>query len=335
MKTKVHSRKRKYVLTCDLEHKFSQLEHVGLKVPGGGFFDKFDEKIKEFIQSAYPDDEVVIFGVNQLAAEILSIATQKEAELDGFIVSTCADMAVPRRGATLEINRLFNSDGEFIGLGPRPGNLSLEMQLRRVASAAQRKPIILVEDGTFSGSTLSFITQWLKEYGANVQVIVVGFAFSKGMKKIREVFNGQIIAVNELDNLIDWMPDHDFFPFAPNGGRVLGVQVNGSHYPFYDHRGGSFSVPYVIPFVSSKKMEAWTSIPDINKLHFHFSSYCMEKAIEYYDALDKLNQKEVRVEHLMSVKPRVSTSIATNCLYLPAIQNEIAGYLHGINSECW
>lgn len=94
-------------------------------------------------------------------------------------------------------------------------------------------------------------------------------------------------------------------------------------------------MPYVIPFVSSEKMEAWTSIPNINKLHFHISSYCMEKAIEYYDAIDKLNQKEIGVEHLMGVKPRVSTSIAMKCAYIPAIQNKIAGYLHGINSECW
>ncbi len=335
MKTQGHQRKRKYILTCDLKHKFSQFKHVGLKVPDGGFFDEFDEKIREFIQSAYPNDEVITFDINQLAAEILSVATQQEAKLGGFIISTCVDMAVPRRGATLEINRLFDSDGEFLGLGPRPGNISIEAQLQRAAYATQGKPIILVEDGTFSGSTLSFIIQHLKKHNANIQVVVVGFAFSGGLEKIREVFKGEIIAVNELDNLIDWMPDHDFFPFAPNCGRVLGVRVNGLHHPFYDYRGVSFSVPYVIPFVSPEKMEDWTSIPDINKLHYRFSYHCMEKAVEYYDLLNELNQKKVAVEHLMGVKPRVNISIGTKCNHFPAIHDEIAGYLHGIHSECW
>lgn len=62
--------KRRYILTCDLQHRFAQLEHIGIKVPDGGFLDKFNSELTGLVQASFPEDEVLVFDTNQLADQI-------------------------------------------------------------------------------------------------------------------------------------------------------------------------------------------------------------------------------------------------------------------------
>ena len=323
--------KGSYIITCDLKKRFSQFKHLCIKTPDvNNFFDDFNENLARLIQKAHPDGEIIVLDVEEIANKILKIAVKEQQRIKGLIVSTSVDFATPRRGIVLELNRLINENGEIIGIGARPGHPSFQQQFKKIAKMTEEKPVIIVEDGIFSGTTLNTIITELKKQYVDVALVIVGFAFPEGLKKLQSVYNGEIIAINQFNNLIDWMPDHDFFPFAPNCGRVLGVKMNGSVLPFYNYNGVSYSVPYILPFAP---IEEWASIP--KDYSFSISYYCMNKAVDFYEKIDEMNGYNLTLKDVISINPRISASVSVNAKYFPVIHEKIGRFLYNINKECW
>jgi hypothetical protein len=332
MKTKENKSngKRDYIVTCDLAERFAQLKNMGMKTPDlDEFFGEFDETLVKLVKRAYPEDNVLVYNVHDLAHQILETAIEKQKETRGVIVSTCVDFAIPQRGAILEINRIVNEKGDIIGIGPRPGHLPLEEQFTNVVNIAGKRPIILVEDGIFSGKTLSCVVQGLKERGVEIECLIVGFSLKGGMEELEKIYDGEVISIKQINDFIDWMPDHDFFPFAPNCGRVLGIKMNGSTLPFYNQNGISYSIPYILPFAP---MEEWTSIP--KEFNFKISYFAMERACEFYSALDKMNGG-VKIKDVIGGNPRISAPVTVEPKVFPTIHEKIGRILHGIHAECW
>lgn len=334
--------KKTYVLTCDLGEKIKSLNYIGLKTPKSddSFYADFKKELSEKIGKSMPGCTVKVVSMKDLAEEILSKAFNKiHGMRNAVVVSTCAEISAPSRGQAIEINRIIDGEGKIVGIGARPGYPTLDEQINGIALIAGRKPIVLVEDGSFTGATMKRVVQMFQKRGIKIVGIVLGFVFPKAINAIREVFKGDILQAMEIkEDLIDWMPDHDFFPFAPNCGRTFGLAINGNAYPFYTHDGASYSVPYILPFAP---MTDWTSIPKGKKKVGKTSNdedvsiFCLQQAKELFEEIGKMNGRTIKIGELVgSYQARVSIPIAVGQKNFHEIMDKpIVEYLKDIYSH--
>ena len=106
--------------------------------------------------------------------------------------------------------------------------------------------------------------------------------------------------MHPIENLLDWIPDHDLIPFIPNCGRVLGEATGQSFMPVRSVEGLSYAYPYILPF---GKIEEWASLPiegarDLSRL-------CLDVSIEIFSHVGA----EMMIGELLSLNPRVSMPI--------------------------
>jgi len=280
-----------YLLTEDLVDKIEPFHHDGILTPGhhSDVYAELQDRLATALQNALPDGQIVRRQkMHKLATRVIGFIDGEWADEDVLVVSTCPELTYPARGESLQINRLVNSYGVEIGIGPRPGRPPLAYQFHALKKAAKGRRIVIAEDGVFSGNTMGFISNALDENELELAGMVTGYYFSD--KPNNTVVRDGVkffVVHDEIDDLIDWVPDHDFLPFTPGCGLVLGTRIGGHVQPLYDHNGASFSVPYVAPF---GKVSKWASIPEGNVETF--SKECMAIARDLYVTLDKLNKKQ-------------------------------------------
>ncbi|OGF77314.1 hypothetical protein A3I27_04020 [Candidatus Giovannonibacteria bacterium RIFCSPLOWO2_02_FULL_43_11b] len=321
-----------YIITCDLGNNIARLRHASLKTPkpNDPFFKEFQKEIAHRIESALPKVRVRTINMEDLAEEILEKALEKKSLLkNAAVISTCVEIAAPRRGHTIEINRIVDLNGKILGLGSRPGHPTIDVQIEGILSLAGRQPVVLVEDGSFTGNTICYILKKLRERGLTVDAIVLGIGFPKALENIARVFNGEVHTVEKFNHLIDWMPDHDFFPFSPNCGRVFGIRLaDGEIFPFYTNDGASYCFPYNSPF---GRLTDWASVP--KEAVVSLSLFCLSQAIELFQRLEKMNDKRIRIADLREVKPAVSIPISVGQRELPRTNTRIIDLLNDACQE--
>ncbi len=327
--------KKTYLISCDLHRQFMQVRHCNnLELPDDfeDFFRSFQGTIQQIIHSdVYPTADVKLVTIESMSKDVLSLVGKKRDGRDVFVVSTCVDFAVPNRGRTLEVNRLVDGGGNIIGIGTRPGHDSLDTQCASIASLANGKPVILAEDGIFSGETVECIIEHLKKHRVKVTNVVTCFAFPKGVDRLKTILKDvDVDYVHDIEHLIDWVPDHDFFPGAPNCGRVIGVQLLDSFMPFYDKVGTSFSIPYITPFAP---MNDWASIP--NTVSYNLASFCLRSSVRFFEKLDAVNSRRITFGDLQGINPRVSVPVAVDSPVFPSRDTEISSYLNRILIESY
>ncbi len=297
-----------YVLTCDLPGKVRSLGHAGIEVirPDHLFFTEVRHGLSSMIESMLPEGVALrVIDMAEFGAEIFRLAVQHKTSLDqAIIVSTCAEVSAERHGHTLEVNRLVGPDGSIIGLGPRPGFPPIEQQLDVLATVCRDKRVVLTEDGSFSGKTMKFIIEKCRRKQIKIEAVVLGFAFPEAKAEIRRVHDGTVLSFEEITTPLDWMPDHDFFPFVPNCGRVIGHQLNGYATPMYNHYGVSFAVPYLMGFCP---MPEWTSLPAEGCLRL--TNFCLTKTVELFEILEAKNGRSLSIGDLRGSVPSVSIPV--------------------------
>jgi hypothetical protein len=306
----------------------AQLRQVGIRINDAclEMTKEFQSGLQELAQECYPQDKILLLDIDSMSAEVLSLVNSIADNRDILVLSTSVDFSVPRRGYVLEVNRLINEDGEIIGIGARPGHHGLDTQFDYISKAASGRPVILVEDGVFSGKTSEHIVRSLQQKAVNVTDVVTCFAFPHGIRRLNESFPKlRVHFVHGLDNLIDWVPDHDFFPAAPNCGRVLGVKIGSSYMPYYDRCGATYAVPYILPF---SPITDWASIP--NGFSKRFSEYCLRKAYEFFDKLDGINGRGIEYSDLQAINPRISVPISVSSKIFTDKHERIASHLYSI-----
>jgi len=316
-----------YILTFDLERKLRLLRSVGIKTPNNNDSVMRDvrQHLTDAIKNCFSGQEVVIHSITMedLADEIWSKALNKKSLLqNAVVVSTCLELAAPRYGHTLEINRIINIDGNIIGIGPRPGFPPIDDQLANIAHVAAGQPIVIVEDGSFTGNTLCHTLNAFRAKGLDVAAIVVGFIFQEARQKVKNIFNGELIVVEEMADYLDWLPDHDFFPFTPNCGRVLGTKFGNDFLPFYTYNGASYAVPYLTTFCD---VTAWAGIP--HDRANAFSLWCAQTTLAIYRAIDALNGEQVKIGDLLQVRPRISVPISVGQKKFPSLDTKVSDFL--------
>lgn len=320
-----------YVLTCDLPNKLQVFKRMGLKIPAPNhtIFTNFWAGLKTRLESA-TQTKVEMYDMNELSDQIMSKAREcmpKGVFENGFVVSTCLEIAAPSHGATLEANRIVDpNEGKVLGIGPRPGFPSLKDQIRSIIGTSAKRDIVLVEDGSWTGTTLCRITNLFQELGKPISTVIVGLAFEKAHAKITKSFEGNFIAINRLSgNTKDWLPDHDFCPFVPNNGRVVGLLFGEDPVPYYTQEGNFFSVPYLLRFAPS--MAVWASITDdIEALKI--STFCLDRTAELFRTLENMNDCKINFDRLSEAHLHIGIphSIGSPMLTLSPDAN-IAGHL--------
>lgn len=325
MKEDGHCTEGTYVITHDLGERVQSLRLLGLQTPDAGdsFFLGLHTKIKERISEILPGINVITYDMKDLVEAVWAKAIHLQKKIqDAVVVSSCAEIAAPRRGHIIEINRITNKEGEIIGLGPRPGNPSLKKQIDGIALSTNGNPVVLAEDGSFTGTTLECLITHLKQRKINVVTIVSGICFPGALDHLKEIFDGEIVVMKEVNKPYEWMPDHDFIPFVPNCGRVYGGKFGDEVLPHYTHEGMSYSFPYVLPFGDPV---AWASIP---KEHaYQFSLLCLHEAIKLFDMLDEMNGRRLTVLDLMGSTPRVSAPLSKGNTQIPNNDMPISMFL--------
>jgi hypothetical protein len=317
-----------YILTCALGSKVKAIRQLGLKTPGerDPFFTEFQTEMVKRIENSVPGCEVMMLPMDELADTILSKALSLKSKLkEALVVSSCAEIAVPRRGCILEINRLVDEKGEILGLGPRPGTIPLNQQIGHISRVCDGRSVVLMEDGSFTGSTLSFIIDEFAKFDTRIAAVVVGFIFPAAKEKILNKLQGDLVEIAVVNDIVDWMPDYDFVPFVPNCGRPLGVKLAKNVYPFYSLEGASYSFPYLSTFAP---ISDWASIPKLSARAF--SLFCLQKTLELFELLEKTNNAEIKIGDLVSIMPRISVPICVGDIAFPKLDTGVTEYLHEV-----
>jgi hypothetical protein len=223
----------------------------------------------------------------------------------------------------LNINRLFNVEGEMIGHGPRPGFKSLDEQFKDLAHKIADRSVVLIEDGAFTGSTLRFVLNQLSRLGLRVTAVVIGFCCTRANAVLKEVFDGELVIVDPLENLIDWIPDHDLIPFIPNCGRVLGEQVMSYFMPVQTNEHISCAYPYILPFGN---MEKWATMPSEGAQDL--SRFCLDMSMEIFSHVGKYKGHQITIGELLEACPRVSIPIEIGVHeVLPSLNMKVIDFL--------
>lgn len=309
---------RSYVLTYDVASRLQAFRSDTIRVPrqDDQRFDRFHEQLLMQVQQALPSGtKIETLNMSELGQNIWEeVGRNVDHATDQVVVSTCPEIAIASQlcsaslkveGRVLQINRLFDNVGNMIGYGPRPGYDSLDKQLGDLSAKIAGRSVILIEDGAFSGGTLRYVIEKLTGHGIKVSTVIVGFCFPEAQAALEETFPGNVVMVNQMDRLIDWIPDHDLIPFTPNCGRVLGHRTSDGLMPVLTADGASCAYPYILPFGRTEK---WASLPTEGARDL--SRFCLDTAIELFADIGKFSNRLITVKDLMGSYPRVSMPIS-------------------------
>lgn len=314
-----------YVVTYDVASRIQAFRPKTLTIPrpDDQSFERFHMGLFQKIQQALPGINIDTIEMSELRRKIWEQVDARITDLgQQAVLSTCqeiADSNPKSEGLILNINRLFNTDGQLIGHGPRPGFESLAKQFDALAQKIAGRSVVLIEDGAFSGGTLRSVLHEVNSRGITVTAIVIGFCCTRAKFVLGHVFKGELVIVHPIENLLDWIPDHDLIPFIPNCGRVLGEVSDHSFMPVRSSEGFSYAYPYILPF---GKIEEWASLPiegarDLSRL-------CLETSIELFGRVCP----KMTIRELLRANPRASmpVEIGENQAQV-ALDSEIVGFL--------
>lgn len=299
-------REKKYLLTLTLYQCISAFKRLGIKIPERSFINEIEKELVGLIRANFSESPIVVEEIpfDDLCDEVVVMATQaKQIHPDAVVVSTAPLIAYEADGECVHLNRIVNFGGDIIGIGPRPGHPSIVNQFQPIS----QKPIIIIEDGAFTGKTLKFLFDNLPN--KNIVSIVLGILFPEAKQTLEGFYSGQLLyytGANGID-LVDWMPTHDFFPFVPNCGRVVGSMMGKNCFPFYLYHHASIAMPYILPYGLSDK---WASLRGERRDLAKFSVSCIELTRRMFVMMEKINNKPITIADIIYSNPRTSIPVS-------------------------
>lgn len=320
----VNASKKTYLLVLDLPEMMEAYERVGLEIPDISFFQGCQQRLIKKLWEIMPDYSLEMIEANKLTNKIVSLLHDLlTVTPEAVVVSTVGAVAAKTNGHCLQINRVIDPTGKTLGVGARPGNNSLLSQFDEIKERFAKKPVVLVEDGSFSGSTMKCMIEICSAMQIEIKCIAIGFLFSPAMEAILKVFpREKDILFWRKGNFVDWMPDHDFFPFVPNSGKVIGfpyaTKLMNFNMPVYLHSGVSLCKPYVLPYGNPVE---WASIPEERAKEF--SVFCLRETREIFHEMERLNRRPITLEHIIGTYPHVSFPVDRHETEFPPIKTRI------------
>lgn len=209
---------------------------------------------------------LVILPIHRIKDCLLTVVGQIEKTYpDSLTVSL--DPFYTNDGPFYHVNRIVNQSGSFIGFGPRPGEKSLDFQIKTISELAHQQgksKILIVDDFLMSGrTTLSAIKAFQKK-GFDIVGVAVGVARES---TVEEFFNLgiEVVAPFIYSNIIDSAYYRDLVAGSPRAGLVLGkADMSGQIYPSMDKSGIPFRPPYAAapPKMPWDVTAKWAGIPE-------------------------------------------------------------------------
>jgi hypothetical protein len=262
-----------------------------LRVPDHGFFQNLQLKLINELESIFGNKSAVVISYKGLQEDlkqlILSANGTTVVSLDQ-IYNSCKHH--------LESNRIADLDTmEVIGEAHRPGHASLTEQIRKLP---KDQPITLVDDGCFSGGTLTRIYQLMLNQGFIVERIIVGLVIDRHQNRfIRRYPEIPLVAVKEYENVIDWVCERDFYVGVPLSGRTAGKVDHGIVSPCEPE----ISLPYCLPFGDPIK---GASIPTDRAIDF--SRFILSLSLELWENIEKESGRPILSQDV----PRLPKGVA-------------------------
>lgn len=292
-----------YVLTTSLGHALDAFRRLEIRTPSPAFIEDTEAKLRLAVERALSGTNVSVVSIpfaelcDSLAARVHEV---RQRFPDAVVVSTAPLVSYDTGGLCLQLNRVVDMEGKILGISGRPGYPILANQARQLAASIGGRRVIIVEDGSFTGTTLCQTLCELKTCNVEVVAIVMGILFPEAAKTIAQNFDGQVVCSHRLEKPIDWMPTHDFFPFVPNCGRVVGISVQSSLHTLHTPTGGNLSMPYILPYSNPAD---WASIPK-DSAH-RFSVECLHLTKGIFAEIERVNGRQIRFSDLLGCYPAV------------------------------
>lgn len=298
-----------YILTLTLYEHLCAFKRVGLKIPNREMVDKIEEGLTTLVKNAFTKSnsvvEVIRFG--DFCDEIVSAAKDLKVQMpDAVIVSTTPMIIYDAGGICIGLSRLIDIDGNMISVGARAGNVSVEKQIELLSGELAGRRVIILEDGSFTGGTLCYMIDKLSQKKANVEAIIMGILFPAAKKKLASIFKGKLVCKYHFEKPFDWMPSHDFFPFIPNAGRVIGTKVGDSLIPVHLFDRSTLSKPYILPY---GKLSEWAGLPLTSLESLDFSKFCVSSTIEIFEEMERLTGKTITIADIIDTRPVTSVPV--------------------------
>lgn len=298
------------VVSFDVVSSIQSFRSKGLVVPNQNdpMFEQLRQSLLERVTRAFVNLTIHLVDKNELRFEIWKHVQKRVTEVNRHaVLVTCSEMAdlnPHNEGLNLSINRLFDSDGKMLGYGPRPGFDYLNNQFDKLAHKIAGRPVILAKEGAFRGNTCQYILKELESRNVKVATVIIGFSDTGSKAAIAQVFQGELVIVNEFDHLVEWIADRDLIPFVPGCGRVVGEFVTHSFAPVQTVEGFSCAFPYIMPF---GMMEKWTSLPADNAREL--SVFFLEMSIKLFSQIGRDTGHNIQVGEVLGNHPRVSMAV--------------------------
>jgi len=297
---------KRYLVTTTLGKCLSSFKRIGLKIPEKAVIQEIERELIHLLNENFSGDPVTVEVIDfeDMCDEVVAIASKvKKAHPDAIIVSTAPLIAYEADGVCIHLNRIISFQGEIIGIGPRPGHPSVERQLR----AVRNKPVIIIEDGSFTGRSLKFLLDRFSNN--NIITIVLGIIFPEAKRSLEKVYDKDLFCCTSRseESLLDWVPTHDFLPFVPNCGRIVGTHMGKSCFPFYLYDHASICMPYILPYGKPKE---WASLRGERDEVGAFSSACINLSRRIFSEMECANGKELLVRDIIHSNPATSVPVS-------------------------
>ncbi|RJR30430.1 hypothetical protein C4564_00430 [Candidatus Microgenomates bacterium] len=225
------------------------------------------------IQSYLPDDQVVWVPLASVRSGLATQVGLVRSKYPNVFVVTLSHLYFPIADASVSCNRVVDTQGRKLGLAERPGSPPLCDQICVVMKEADGRTIAVVDDTFFHGETIAV----LREQGLRIDIAVEYFSESVTEARLQQE-GTSVYTVSSLNGYLDVLPLHDFLPVTPLSGKVVGHRgVNGIELMTHES-GGSYSLPYLMPYITAKQVSQWASIPEVYAEEF--SQFALTMAIQ-------------------------------------------------------
>lgn len=182
----------------------------------------------------------------------------------------------------LELNRVAGVNFKIIGEAERPGFPPLKEQIKELPD---QQPLVLVDDGIFSGDTLINLIDLLVSSGRQVNQVIVGLDIQQGEREILKKYPQlQIKSAFKFNGVIDWVCERDFCLGVPLSGRTVGYRNQYRTVPCYP----DLSLPYCLPFGDPQQ---GASIPPEKAKEF--SMFVLKQSIKLWSEIERLSKRKI------------------------------------------
>lgn len=287
--------------------------------PEGQFYKEIMESLCESLQEyCFPDKTVKVINLpRESFADILDRRKSHDANaLNEFWVSlddVYANVGTKGQdGFQISITRFVDKDDGELERGPRPESNfdTIDEQILACArswrsAGGPSRPVVLIDDGTFTGKTITTVLEKLADEEIFVDSIRLGVANPSAITAIakwKHRKTGRSIrflgCLKLCPPVFDWVAERDFFPGVPFSGRVVGKIENNVVVP---QRAAPSNKPFRKPYLlgtSMGRIEEWARI---DRGKSEFTCAAIKLSIKLWAELERTWGQEIRVKELAAI----------------------------------